>query len=238
MSKTDSTNQEQMNIVIVGHVDHGKSTLIGRLLADTNSLPKGKLEDVQQQCQKNSQVFEYAFLVDALKDERSRGITIDTSRCFFKTKKRDYIIIDAPGHIGFLKNMITGAARAEAAILVIDAHEGIQENSRRHAYMLSMLGIKQIAVVVNKMDLHDYDEKVFERIKKEYTEFLKELYITPQAFIPISARLGENIVSTSKKMDWYKKNSVLEAIDSFKKEAPDEKKPLRFPVQDIYKFTQ
>ena len=130
-----------MNIVIVGHVDHGKSTVIGRLLADTDSLPQGKLEQIREMCRRNSKPFEYAFLLDALKDERSQGITIDAARCFFKTAKRDYLIIDAPGHIEFLKNMITGASRAEAALLVIDAHEGVMENSRRHGYMLKMLGI-------------------------------------------------------------------------------------------------
>ncbi|MEK6537858.1 MAG: GTP-binding protein, partial [Nitrospirota bacterium] len=141
--------KEQMNVVIVGHVDHGKSTLIGRLLADTGSLPQGKLEAVEENCRRTSKPFEYAFLLDALKDEQSQGITIDTARCFFKSKKRDYIIIDAPGHIEFLKNMITGAARAEAAVLVIDAHEGIRENSKRHGYMMSFLGIKNITICVN-----------------------------------------------------------------------------------------
>ena len=136
----------KMNIVVVGHVDHGKSTVVGRLLADTGSLPKGKLEQVKEYCKRNSKPFEYAFLLDALKDEQSQGITIDTARCFFKSKKRGYIIIDAPGHIEFLKNMISGAARAEAALLVIDAKEGIKENSKRHGYMLSLLGINQIAV--------------------------------------------------------------------------------------------
>src|SRR3989338_721669 len=135
----DSVNRQQMNVVIVGHVDHGKSTLIGRLLADTGSLPKGKLEEVKESCLRNARPFEYAFLLDALKDEQSQGITIDTARSFFKSAKRDYIIIDAPGHIEFLKNMITGAARAEAALLVIDAHEGIKENSKRHGYMMSFL---------------------------------------------------------------------------------------------------
>ena len=156
--------KEQMNIVIAGLVDHGKSTIIGRLLADTNSLPEGKLEQIKTMCELSSKPFEYAFLLDALKDERSQGITIDSARVFFKTKKRDYIIIDAPGHIEFLKNMVSGAARAEAALLVIDAHEGVQENSRRHGYMLSMLGIKQIAVIVNKMDLINYDKKKYEKI--------------------------------------------------------------------------
>src|SRR3989337_4251925 len=145
-----SASLEQMNIVVVGHVDHGKSTLIGRLMADTNSLPTGKLEQVKATCERNAKPFEYAFLLDALKDEQAQGITIDTARCFFKTASRDYIIIDAPGHIEFLKNMVTGAARAEAALLVIDAREGIAENSRRHGYLMSMLGIGQLAVLVNK----------------------------------------------------------------------------------------
>ena len=156
-----------MDIVIVGHVDHGKSTVIGRLLADTGSLPDGKLESVRAYCEKNSRPFEYAFLLDALKDEQAQGITIDTARTFFKSAKRDYVIIDAPGHIEFLKNMVTGAARAESAVLVIDAKEGIQENSKRHGYLLSMLGIRQIVVVVNKMDLVDYSRQAFEDIRDE-----------------------------------------------------------------------
>ncbi len=138
--------EERMNIVIGGHVDHGKSTIVGRLLADTHSLPEGKLEAIKALCERTAKPFEYAFLLDALKDEQSQGITIDAARVFFKTAKRHYIIIDAPGHIEFLKNMVTGASRAEAALLVIDAKEGVQENSRRHGYMMSMLGIKQIAV--------------------------------------------------------------------------------------------
>lgn len=192
--------KEDMNIVIVGHVDHGKSTLMGRLLADTGSLPEGKLEQVKETCRRNSKPFEYAFLLDALKDEQSQGITIDTARCFFKTEKRDYIILDAPGHIEFLKNMITGASRAEAALLMIDAKEGVQENSRRHAYMLSMLGIRQIAVVINKMDLVDYDEGVFERVKAEYLEFLKQINVTPKVVVPASSFMGENIIQQSDKM--------------------------------------
>ena len=156
-----------MDIVIVGHVDHGKSTVIGRLLADTGSLPDGKLEAIRAFCAANSRPFEYAFLLDALKDEQAQGITIDTARTFFKSGNRDYVIIDAPGHIEFLKNMVTGAARAEAAVLVIDAKEGIQENSKRHGYLLAMLGIRQIVVVVNKMDLVDYSRQAFEDIRDE-----------------------------------------------------------------------
>ena len=145
--------REDMNIVIVGHVDHGKSTVIGRLLADNNMLPEGKLEQIKEKCRRNSKPFEYAFLLDALKDEQSQGITIDATRVFFSTEKRNYIILDAPGHVEFLKNMVTGASRAEAALMVIDANEGIMENSKRHGYLLSMLGVKQIAVLVNKMDI-------------------------------------------------------------------------------------
>lgn len=226
-----------MNVVIIGHVDHGKSTVIGRLLADTGSLPKGKLEAVKDMCQRHAKPFEYAFLLDALKDEQAQGITIDAARCFFKSQKRDYIIIDAPGHIEFLKNMVTGAARAEAAVLVIDAHEGIRENSKRHGYMMSFLGIQNITVCVNKMDLVDYSQKVFEDIKKEFEDFLDEIKITPKNFIPVSAREGENIVAPPGKMPWYQGESVLKALDAFTKAAPKDEQPFRFPVQDIYKFT-
>lgn len=230
--------KEDMNIVIVGHVDHGKSTLMGRLLADTDSLPEGKLEQVKETCRRNSKPFEYAFLLDALKDEQSQGITIDTARCFFKTEKRDYIILDAPGHIEFLKNMITGASRAQAALLMIDAKEGVQENSRRHAYMLSMLGIQQIAVVINKMDLVDYSEEVFKKVKEEYLEFLKQIDITPKFVLPVSSFQGENIVRPSDKMPWYDGMCVLQVLDEFECEEEHDKQPFRMPVQDVYKFTR
>ena len=229
--------KERMNIVIVGHVDHGKSTLVGRLLADTNSLPKGKLEQVKRTCELNSKPFEYAFLLDALKDEQDQGITIDTARIFFNSPKREYIIIDAPGHIEFLKNMISGAARAEAAILLIDAHEGIAENSKRHAYMLSMLGIKQVLVAVNKMDLVKYNKDVFNDIQKNYTLFLNEININPLAFVPVSAIDGINITGNSDKMPWYKGSTILELIDTFYKEKEGSHKNFRMFVQGVYKFT-
>ncbi|MEO6098663.1 MAG: GTP-binding protein [Fibrobacteria bacterium] len=227
----------RMNIVIVGHVDHGKSTVVGRLLADTGSLPYGKLESVRAFCERNSRPFEYAFLLDALKDEQAQGITIDTARTFFKSGQRDYIIIDAPGHIEFLKNMVTGAARAEAAVLVIDAKEGIRENSKRHGYLLSMLGIKQIAVVVNKMDLVGYSKTAFEDIRDEYIAFLARIGATPKFFIPISAFNGENLIAPSDKMPWFKGHSLLSAVDAFEKEPPKANQPFRMPIQDIYKFT-
>ena len=228
----------QMNIVIVGHVDHGKSTVIGRLLADTGTLPQGKLEAIRESCRRNSKPFEYAFLLDALKDEQAQGITIDMARCFFKTAARDYIIIDAPGHIEFLKNMITGASRAESALLVIDADEGIKENSKRHGQMVSMLGVKQVTVLANKMDLVGFSEDVFEKLKADYTAFLAQINVTPVSFIPVSAREGDNIASISERMPWYKGSTVLEQLDQFTSDKALHEKPFRFPVQDIYKFTR
>ena len=229
---------ESMSIVIAGHVDHGKSTVIGRLLADTGSLPEGKLDQVRETCRRNSRPFEYAFLLDALKDEQAQGITIDSARVFFKTEKRHYIIIDAPGHIEFLKNMVTGASHAEAALLVIDAAEGVQENSRRHGYMISMLGIRQIVVLVNKMDLVDYKQEVFDAIVAEYTEFLDGINVKAAAFTAVSGTEGDGVAALTDKIPWYSGQTVLESLDNFKKEPPPVDKPFRMPVQDVYKFTK
>ncbi|HNY28913.1 MAG TPA: GTP-binding protein, partial [Candidatus Sumerlaeota bacterium] len=234
----NTAQREQMSIVIAGHVDHGKSTVMGRLLADTGSLPMGKLDQVRALCERNSKPFEYAFLLDALKDEMSQGITIDAARVFFKTAQRDYLILDAPGHIEFLKNMITGASRAEAALLVIDAEEGVRENSRRHGYMLSLLGVRQLAVVVNKMDLVEYSESAFNAIAENYTAFLKEVGVEARFIIPASGRFGDNIAQPGGNMAWYTGPTVLEALDRFEKEPPALDQPLRLPVQDVYKFTK
>ena len=226
-----------LNIVTVGHIDHGKSTVLGRLLSDTGSLGVGKLEQVKANCEKNSKPFEYAFLIDALKDEQSQGITIDAARIFFKTKKRNYLFLDAPGHIEFLRNMVTGASKADAALLVIDAQEGIQENSKRHAFLLSMLGIKQIAVVVSKMDLIKYSQKKFKSIVSEYKTFLKSIGLEASIFIPVSGIKGDNIVKKSKNLSWYKEKTLLGVIEFFTAEKDILSKSFRMPVQDIYKFT-
>lgn len=233
-----TTNKEDMNIVIVGHVDHGKSTIIGRLLADTNSLPKGKLELIKENCRRNAKSFEYAFILDALKDEQAQGITIDIARTFFQTEKRNYVILDSPGHIEFLKNMITGASRAQAALLVVDANEGIKENSRRHGYMLSVLGIRQVAVIINKMDLVNYDFHVYEKIVNDFSVFLNKLDITVNSFIPASGFKGDNIALKSHNMKWFKGKTVLEVLDSFEVEKKSYDGLFRMPVQDVYKFTK
>jgi bifunctional enzyme CysN/CysC len=230
--------RERLNVVIVGHVDHGKSTVLGRLLSDTDSVAKGKLEEIKESCKRNSRTFEYAFLLDALKDERSQGITIDIARRMFKGANRDYLFIDAPGHIDFLKNMVSGASRAEAAVLVIDAHEGIKENSKRHGYLLSMLGINEVIVCVNKMDLVKYSEDTFKEIKDSYTKFLSNINILPKTFIPLAAREGENVAARSSNMTWYKGPTLLESLGSLKKAGSKEAAPFRMPVQDIYKFTK
>jgi bifunctional enzyme CysN/CysC len=231
--------REHFDVVIVGHVDHGKSTVVGRLLADTNALPQGKLEAVRRECERTGKPFEYAFLLDALSDEQDQGITIDTARCFFKSAKRDYIIIDAPGHIEFLKNMISGAARAEAAVLVIDAKEGVRENSRRHGYILSMLGIKQVVVCVNKMDLVGYGQDTFRAIESEYRAFLEGIgAVSPRQFVPISAVAGVNLARRGTETPWYDGPTLLEALDALPKAPPKVDQPLRMPLQAVYKFTK
>lgn len=235
-SPTNSAPEEYLKIVVVGHVDHGKSTLLGRLYADTGSLPDGKLEKVQAICRQQGKEFEYAFLFDAFLEEQEQGITIDTARTFFSWRNREYILIDAPGHKEFLKNMISGAARAEAALLLIDAHEGVQEQSKRHGYLLSLLGVKQVAVVVNKLDLVGYRREVYERIEAEYRAFLTDIGVVPQRFIPVSAKFGDNVVQRSEHMEWYTGPTVLEALGLFGTEESRERQPLRLPVQDIYKF--
>src|SRR5438034_11777571 len=177
-----------VKVVFVGHVDHGKSTLIGRILDDTGSLPEGKVEEIKKACAAEGMEFEFAFLLDALLEEQKQNVTIDTTEIPFRTSRRRYAIIDAPGHKEFLKNMITGASRADAAILVISADEGVREQSRRHAYLLSMLGIKNIIVVVNKMDLVDTLRNDFARSSRNIESFLADLGLEARMFIPASAK--------------------------------------------------
>jgi bifunctional enzyme CysN/CysC len=229
--------EARMGIVIVGHVDHGKSTIIGRLLADTGTLPEGRLEQIKDLCARTAKPFEYAFLLDALKDERAQGITIDAARVFFRTPKRRYLILDAPGHVEFLKNMVTGAARAEAALLVLDAGEGIQENTRRHAYLLSLLGVRQIAVVVNKMDLVGGKESAFNDFARDLTAFLESINLRPAAIIPVIGRDGDNLAMRSTTMSWYTGPTVLETLDGFQSSGEAVDGPFRMPVQSVFKFT-
>lgn len=228
--------RDLLRIVIVGHVDHGKSTLVGRLFHDTGSLPEGKYEAIKAMCERRGMPFEWAFLMDAMQAERDQGITIDTSQIWFKTDQRDYTIIDAPGHKEFLKNMITGAAQSDAALLIIDASEGVREQSRRHGYLLHLMGIRQVAVAVNKMDMIGYEKEQFDLIEEEYRDYLRTVGVEPTFVIPVSAREGDNIAARSDEMPWYAGPTVVKALDSFLPSAPAVDQPLRFPVQDVYKF--
>ncbi len=232
--------QEQMRdllrIVIVGHVDHGKSTMVGRLFNDTGSLPDGKLDAIRTMCERRGMPFEWAFLMDAFQSERDQGITIDTAQIWFKTSTRDYTIIDAPGHREFIKNMVTGAASADAAVMLIDASQGVQQQSRTHAYLLRLLGVRQVVVVVNKMDLVDFSAARFAEIEKIYRQYLTEIDLAPAHIIPIVARDGDNIVSASLRTPWYYGDTLVAALDRLTSKADLTALPLRLPIQDVYKF--
>ncbi|OJX76801.1 adenylyl-sulfate kinase [Magnetospirillum sp. 64-120] len=225
-----------LKIVVVGHVDHGKSTLVGRLLHETGALPEGKVEYLKEVCDKRGMPFEWAFVMDALQAERDQGITIDTSQLRFHTGFRPVLIIDAPGHKEFLKNMITGAASAEAAVLIVDAHEGVQEQTRRHGYLLHLLGLSQIAVVVNKMDLVGWSQDRFNEVDAEIRAYLAGIGVTPTHVVPVSARGGDFIKARSEAAAWYQGPTVLEALDGFAAAVTAHDLDLRFPVQDVYKF--
>lgn len=234
-----STEAPRLKIVFVGHVDHGKSTLIGRILHDTLSLADGKIEAVEKAAAAEGMEFEFAFLLDALLEEQEQNITIDTTQIPFRTSRREYVIIDAPGHREFLQNMITGAASADAAILLIAANEGVREQSRRHAYLLQLLGIQQVVVAVNKMDLVDYSAERFAEIERESREFLSTLKMVARMCIPISAREGENVAGRgSEKMGWYDGPTILQAFDSLEAPPSAVELPLRFCVQDVYRFDE
>lgn len=225
-----------VRIVIVGHVDHGKSTLIGRLLHETGGIPAAKLEHLKAISARRGMPFEWSFLLDSLQAERDQGITIDTSQIRFRTPSRDIILIDAPGHAEFLRNMITGAAQADAALLLIDAAEGVRDQTRRHGYLLHLLGVKQVTVVVNKMDRVGYDEAVFRGIESEIASYLSGLGVRASAVIPISAREGDGVAEHGERTPWYGGPTVLEALDSFDPARAPQDLALRLPVQAVYKF--
>ncbi|QHO72298.1 adenylyl-sulfate kinase [Bradyrhizobium sp. CCBAU 051011] len=232
----NGTTRPQVRIVIVGHVDHGKSTLVGRLLHETGSLPEGKLEMLKAVSARRGMPFEWSFLLDALQTERDQGITIDTTQIRFRTRSRDVVLIDAPGHAEFLRNMITGASQADGAVLIIDALEGVRDQTRRHGYLLHLLGIKQVAVVVNKMDRVDFGADRFKEISDEISAHLIGLGVTPSAIIPISARDGDGVAEHTPRIGWYQGPTVVEALDALEPARPLEQLALRLPVQAIYKF--
>lgn len=226
---------DQLKIAICGHVDHGKSTLIGRLLLDTQSLPKDKLKELHIIGKTFGHATQLAHLSDHLKEERDRNITIETTQVFFKTRKRPYCLIDTPGHLEFIRNMLTGASQAEAALLLVDINEGLAQQTYRHAYLLKLLALPNIILLVNKMDLVNYSQTSFEKIKNDLLALLSELKINSSNIIPICALQGDNISCSSKKMTWYHGPHVLGALDTISNlDNTLTKKDLRLPVQDIY----
>ena len=235
-AKPVSPSMVPLHVVIVGHVDHGKSTLVGRLLHETGSLPDGKVEAVAEMCRKRGMPFEWAFVTDALKAERDQGITIDVSHIRFRTALRPYVLVDAPGHREFLRNMISGSAASDGALLVIDAAEGVRDQSRRHAFLLHLLGMSQVVVVVNKMDLAEDPEARFAEIEREFRRYLSGIGIAPLAVVPASARTGANIAARDPAMAWYSGPTVAEALDRMAASAPPRDLPLRLPIQDVFKF--
>ena len=229
-----SPSEQVMKIVIVGHVDHGKSTLVGRLLHDTGSLPDGKFDAIKEMCARRGVDFKWSFLMDALQRERDDGITVDTAQIRFRTARRGYVIIDAPGHKEFLKNMITGAASSDAALLLIDADEGIREQTRRHVYLLHLLGVRQVVVGINKMDLVGFDRSRFDEIAHGIRSYMSGLGLEPSFVVPISAREGDNVAASSSDLGWFAGPTIADALDMLDTPPSRTELPIRLPVQDVY----
>ncbi len=220
-----------VNVVFAGHIDHGKSTLIGRLLYDSESIQEGRLAEIQQLAEEYKKRFEFAYFLDSFEDEMKEERTIDTTVAMFKGKNH-YTVTDVPGHKEFLKNMLTGASQADVAVLVVSAFDGIEEQTRRHMFLLNMIGIREVFVVVNKMDAMDYRKESFEIIEKEVRSFLNSLGYADNRVIPISAMQGDNVFKRSEKMKWYQGPTMIEALDRFT--LIERKETARFVVQDVY----
>lgn len=228
----------RINLVIIGHKDHGKSTLIGRLLYDSKAIQEKKLEDIKAELkQTGKRKFEFAFLLDSLEEERRGGLTIDIMQTPFKSKKYLYTIIDCPGHREFIKKMLTGASQADAAVLVVSAKEGIQDQTRQHTFLIKTLGIKQLVVAVNKMDKVCYKESSYQKTCNQLRPILQSLGYNDVPMVPVSAMEGDNVYKKSRKMGWYKGPTLIETLDE--KIVPLSlplNKPLRGVVQDVYPY--
>jgi len=221
-----------LDVVIVGHVDHGKSTLIGRLLYDSEALPEDKMAEVQKLIEEYKRQFEFAYFLDSFQEELEEERTIDTTRVLFKGRDY-YTIVDVPGHKEFIKNMLTGASHAEVAVLVVSAPDGIQEQTRRHAFLLHMLGIKKVLVAVNKMDLVDYAKDAFESVRGEVSRLLGDMGFSGLKYLPVSALEGDNVYKPSERMPWYQGSTVIQLLDEIELPSIIEQAPV-FVVQDVY----
>jgi len=229
-----------LNLIFIGHIDHGKSTTVGRLLYETGAISEQDIRKLKEEATKyNKPTFEFAFVMDQLKEERERGITIDIAHKEFQTPKYYFTIIDAPGHRDFVKNMITGASQADAAVLVLSCADGVQAQTREHAYLAKVLGINQLVVGINKMDAVNYDRVKYEDVKTSIMSLLKTVgYDTSKILaVPYSALAGENVTKKSEKMTWYNGPTLLEALDTFQVPQKPTDKPLRLPIQDVYSIS-
>ncbi|MDK2908281.1 MAG: elongation factor 1-alpha [Candidatus Woesearchaeota archaeon] len=232
--------KEHLNLVFIGHVDHGKSTTVGRLLYDTKNIDEQTMRRLKDEATKLGKAgFEFAYVMDNLKEERERGVTIDLAHKKFETDKYYFTIIDAPGHRDFVKNMITGASQADAAVLVVAANDGVNAQTKEHVFLSRTLGVDQMIVAINKMDIKDYSEEVYKKVKEEVTKLMKSIgYKTDQVlFVPISSLKGDNVVTKSDKMSWYSGPTLLEALNTLKVPQKPVDLPLRLPIQDVYNIT-
>ncbi|HLD43487.1 MAG TPA: translation elongation factor EF-1 subunit alpha [Candidatus Nanoarchaeia archaeon] len=229
-----------INLVFIGHVDHGKSTTVGRLLYDSGNIPEQEMRKLKEKAEELGKGgFEFAFVMDNLKEERERGVTIDLSHKRFKSEKFDFTIIDAPGHKDFIKNMITGASQADAAVIVVAATDGVMAQTKEHVWLSRTLGVQQLIVVVNKMDAKNFDQKAFEAVKEDVSKLLKTVGYNPAnvPFVPTASLLGENVVKKSAKMGWYTGEPLIKVMDQFKLPEKPTQLPLRLPIQDVYNIT-
>lgn len=233
-------NKTHLNLVFIGHVDHGKSTTVGRLLFDSGMIDEQAMKKLKEEAQELGKAgFEFAFVMDNLKEERKRGVTIDLAHKKFETPKYYFTIIDAPGHRDFVKNMITGASQADAGVLVVAANDGVMAQTKEHVFLARTLGVNQLIIAINKMDMKDYSEAVFNKIKEDVSTLLKTVGYKPaeMVFVPEAAFPGENVVKKTTKMPWYKGPTILESLDTLKTPEKPTQLPLRVPIQDVYNIT-
>jgi elongation factor 1-alpha len=235
-----ASEKPHMNLAIIGHIDHGKSTLVGRMMFETGAVPAHIIEGYRKEAEsKGKATFEFAWVMDNLKEERERGITIDIAHKRFDTPKYYFTVVDCPGHRDFVKNMITGASQADAAILVVAAADGVMEQTKEHVFLARTLGITQIIIAINKMDMVKFDEKRFNEVKKDLSDLIKMVGYKPEEtlFIPISALNGINIKAVGSETPWYKGPALIPSLDTFKEPEKPTDKPLRVPIQDVYSIS-
>jgi len=232
--------KEHINLVFIGHVDHGKSTTVGRLMFDSGNVSEQQMRKLREKAEQLGKAgFEFAYVMDGLKEEQERGVTIDLAHKKFESDKYYFTIIDAPGHRDFVKNMITGASQADAGVLVVAANDGVNSQTKEHVFLSRTLGVSQLRVAINKMDLQDYSEKRFNEVKEEVTKLLQSVGydVSKIPFIPIASLKGDNVVKKSENMPWYTGPTILESMNSLDVPEKPTSLALRMPVQDVYNIT-